>query len=168
MDELYRSIYKDDKDFKAASELLDECFKDKVDKGGVPYKEHCCEVANSIVRYVENGYCKHVLVIAAMLHDVMEDCPEITRDVLAEKFDKNIADIVVAVTRTKDENYDEYIHRVIFSGTPAMIIKLYDLRHNMDMSRLRVITDKDIERVKKYHNAYTKILNMLRFTKVVD
>jgi hypothetical protein len=38
-----------------------------------------------------------------------------------------------------------------------MLVKSADLRHNTDIRRLKGVTEKDIERVAKYHKFYLEI-----------
>ncbi|MBQ7783879.1 MAG: GTP pyrophosphokinase, partial [Oscillospiraceae bacterium] len=57
-----------------------------------------------------------------------------------------------AMTHKKDEDYFDYIRR-IKSNPAAVAVKLADLRHNSDTSRLSTVTEKDIARLKKYRQA---------------
>ena len=76
-------------------------------------------------------------------------------------FDERIVELVVILTRTKNESYESYINRVS-KDTWATSIKLSDLRDNMDLTRLKTeLTEKDIHRIYKYHNAYILLSNIL-------
>ncbi len=56
------------------------------------------------------------------------------------------------ITKRKNEPYSEYLNRV--KANPiARRVKLADLSHNMDLSRLSTITGKDLERLAKYQEA---------------
>jgi hypothetical protein len=55
---------------------------------------------------------------------------------------------------------EEYIARIKESFI-ATKVKLNDLRHNMDISRISNPTDKDMERTKRYRREYRKILEYL-------
>jgi (p)ppGpp synthase/HD superfamily hydrolase len=96
--------------------------------------------------------------VVALLHDVIEDT-EFTADDLAEEgFSHHIIEAVVAMSHIKGEKYKDYITRV--SKNPlARAVKLLDLKHNMDWTRLNKLTKYDIERTKKYHKAYLRLLN---------
>ena len=129
--------------------IASEAFEGKHDKGGVPYVMHCLHVMHGI---------KHLGVeaqIAAVLHDLLEDRPDIwSADKLIEEgFDQHTVAIIVLLTHPKDESYDDYINRVSVSAT-ARAIKMADLRHNSDIHRMKGLTPKDFDRLIKYHKAY--------------
>ena len=114
------------------------------DRGGVPYIEHPKAVASRLGGEVEK--------IVAWLHDVVEDT-EVTVDELRELFGDEVADAVAILSRNKNEPYMDYI-RKIKSNEIARKVKMADLSHNMDVSRLPIITDADWKRVEKYKKAY--------------
>ena len=98
----------------------------QVDKGGIPYIFH----PYHLVEQMTDEYATCV----ALLHDVVEDT-EVTLEALAKVFPKEVVDAVAMLTHGKDEPYLEYVKRV--STNPiARIVKLADLRHNSDESRL--------------------------------
>lgn len=119
------------------------------DKAGEPYVKHLKAVANQ---------CDGKAKIVAWLHDVLED----TRiDYVTFKYAMNhflgdcaddVCRAVLAITKLKHESYDSYLERV--KANPlAREVKIADLKHNLDLSRLTKITDKDLERAKKYKMA---------------
>ena len=57
-------------------------------------------------------------------------------------------------------NREAYINR-FRNNTLAIIVKLNDLRHNMDISRIPNPTEKGIARIKKYHYEYEQLKKML-------
>lgn len=62
------------------------------------------------------------------------------------------------MTHDKNVDYFEYVKNI--SKNPiARKVKIKDLEHNMDTSRLDEVTDKDLERVKKYKKCYKYLLN---------
>src|ERR1700733_11079543 len=63
-----------------------------------PYINHLLEVAQLIAEATEGGDPN--LVIAALLHDAIEDC-EISRDEISAGFGEDVATLVVAVTDDK-------------------------------------------------------------------
>lgn len=114
------------------------------DKAGKSYIYHPIAVAKG----VKGKECK----IVALLHDVVEDS-DITLDVLRSKgFNERIIEAISAITKIEGEEYTSYLKRVK-SNELARIVKLSDLRHNSDLSRLKTVTQKDKERVEKYHFA---------------
>ena len=94
--------------------------------------------------------------IVALLHDVVEDT-EVTFEELEKDFSKTIIDALKLLTHDKDTDYFEYIKK-IKSNPLAKKVKLADLKHNSDETRLENITEKYITRNKKYVKAI-KILS---------
>lgn len=133
-----------------ASIIVTEAFKGKKDLVGKPYLYHLYEVAN----YFDSGTKEYII---GLLHDLLEDCPEWTEErLLSEGFPKEIVDAVVALTHKEGDSYEEYIHQ-LKKNELAIKVKISDLKHNTNIFRFWELTDKDIERLKKYHNAF-KIL----------
>ena len=93
-----------------------------------------------------------VHAIVGLLHDIIEDTYH-TKETLTELgYPKEIVDAVVAITKIKKpiyEDYDIYINRVI-DNPIALKVKIADMTHNMDMTRLTKITEADIKRQAKY------------------
>lgn len=126
-------------------------FKDKTDKAGEPYLNHLWRVMKQ-VRGSER------LEVIALLHDLLEDCPNWTADRLKEEFPLDIVLEVIRLTHLKGEDYEDYIKRVAESPT-ATAVKMADLMDNMNITRLNNLTDKDLLRLKKYHSAYKYLEN---------
>lgn len=138
MEELYLRAY----------DIAIEAFEGKTDKGGMPYMLHCIYVAQGV---------KHLGVqaqIVGLLHDLLEDCPEWNRKRLLDNgFDIDTILLIEMLTKEKEDSYTGYLEIVKMSEVTTAI-KLVDLEHNMDVRRLKEIKDKDVKRLKKYHNAY--------------
>ena len=117
----------------------------QIDKGGKPYIDHVMYVAS---KFVDN----HELRIVAMLHDVVEDTKYSIEDIESEGFSKDIIDALKIITKPDDMDYMEYIEYVS-SNELASRVKMADLKHNMDITRLDNPTDYDIRRVDKYKKA---------------
>lgn len=130
-----------------AFQIVSEAFAGKTDKAGKPYIEHLIRVAG----YMGSDELKTI----ALLHDLLEDCPEWTEEKLDKIFSRRVVMSVVDLTRGK-ESYEAYIDRVI-ENPWARLVKMYDLIDNMDVTRLSELTDKDIERLRKYHKAYMRV-----------
>lgn len=89
--------------------------------------------------------------ILAILHDVIEDS-NYEIDDLKDKFSLNILKDLDILTKKKNQSYKEYIENISLSYRENVIkVKLADLKDNINCLRLNEITDKDIERIKKYH-----------------
>lgn len=79
-------------------------------------------------------------------------------DLKAEGITSEIINHVRLLTHDKSVPYLEYIAAI--KGDPvACEVKLADLCHNSDLSRLNTITDKDRERLAKYQQAMELLLS---------
>ena len=136
--------------FQIALELAVEKHKNQTDKAGNPYILHPLHV-------MENVNSKEGKIIA-ILHDIIEDT-DVTEDYLLKiGLSKRIVDAVVALTRSEDIDYQEYIKNL--STNPlAKEVKLADLEHNMDLKRLPTLEEKDLKRNRKYQIAYHYLIN---------
>lgn len=123
----------------------------QVDKGGAPYIEHPAFVAD---RVRELGG-DEVAVAAAWLHDVVEDTP-VSLDALASVFHADVVDTVDGVTRRRGEEYGEFVARAILGGR-SRLVKLADVEHNLDVSRLPGggvdLSEADVARLVRYERA---------------
>ena len=90
----------------------------------------------------------------AYLHDVIEDTTLTLLDLKKEGFSKNIIEAVDILTKKKGQDYQSYLN-LVKTNELARVVKLADLRHNSDLTRLPLITEKDLERNKKYSSAIT-------------
>jgi hypothetical protein len=98
--------------------------------------------------------------IVALLHDVVEDTP-ITLEWLArEGFPERVVRAVDALTKRPGEDYAAFIERV-GKDRLATRVKLLDLAHNSDLSRLPAPTPADRERVRKYERAAARLRDEL-------
>ena len=135
---------------KIALKLCFEAHKDQIDKSGMPYVFHPFHLAEQMAD--ENT------TIVALLHDVIEDT-EYTLDDLREfGFAEDVLSAISLMTHTDDVPYMEYVAQ-IKTNPIAKAVKLADLKHNSDMSRLDRITQKDKERAKKYKQAIELLEN---------
>ncbi len=112
------------------------------DKGGKPYILHPLTVAAKVERPEEK--------IAALLHDVVEDT-DVTLEELAEIFPPQIVDAVDRLTKKKGPGYslEKYLEGIRENET-ARKVKLADLEHNMDLSRIAQPTAEDYRRRETY------------------
>jgi len=135
--------------YLAAKKIAEKAFKNKVDLAGNPYINHISRVADQFDMFSPSSS-------VAYLHDLLEDCPRWTEERLLKTFSKEIIDSVVALTKKKGQSYTDYIKQVCGNET-AMHVKLADLKDNMNITRLRKLSDRDFERLKKYHSAYKTV-----------
>ncbi len=122
----------------------------QTDKAGRPYIEHLQTIANSVDSL--NEKC------VAYLHDVLEDT-DIDESLLTANFSPEIVTAVKTMTRRDGVDYFDYI-KAISKNATATKVKLADLKHNMDLSRLKVVTDEDIARAEKYKKAYAILIEL--------
>ena len=116
----------------------------QVDKGGQPYLLHPLAVSRQVTQPESK--------ILALLHDVPEDT-DVTLDQLAPILPPRLLNALDLLTRRPGEPYQDYIKRL--SQDPlAVQVKLADLTHNMDLSRIPCPTEKDLRRLEKYKKAF--------------
>lgn len=129
---------------KKALKLCFEAHKAQLDKSGMPYVFHPFHLAEQMKD--ENT------TIVALLHDVIEDTDYTFNDLIAMGFDGAIIDAIELMTHEEGVPYMDYVEK-IKSNPIAREVKLADLRHNSDLSRLDAPTEKDKMRVEKYRKA---------------
>lgn len=136
---------------EVASSLAFKFHEGQKDIGGADYIHHCIHVASAMINVPSNN--DRELYCVGMLHDILEDT-DCTVEVLAESgFSKSVIDAILCLTHNNGESYEDYIRR-IKRNPMARRVKLADLTHNMDIRRLPYITDKEVNRLIKYHKAY--------------
>ena len=129
---------------KRAMKLCYEAHKGQVDKTGVPYVFHPFHVAEQMT--------DEATTIVALLHDVVEDTDYTLEDIAALGFGKEVVDAVALMTHEDDVPYLEYVAR-LKDNPLARAVKLADLAHNSDLSRLGEIDDETRRRLEKYSQA---------------
>ena len=131
-----------------AIKIANRAHKGQTDKFGTPYIGHIMRVMNYGKTYDEK--------IVGVLHDVIEDCPEITYEyLLQEGFSNEIVFAIECLTKNPaDQDYTEFVKQTERSPL-AIAVKLNDLRDNMDLTRFtKPLTERDFKRLNKYLNAY--------------
>jgi len=128
-------------------------FIEKFDKAGKPYFNHCYTVMNKLVTEDEELLC------IAILHDILEDAEITINDLIEYGFTERIIEAVTLLTHDKNLTYVQYIKRLAVNED-ARKVKLADLQHNSDITRLKGIAEKDIARIRQYHEAYTYLKNL--------
>ena len=130
---------------RKAYEIAKKAHEGQLDKGDKPYIEHVLKVADS---FQDNYEAR----IVALLHDVIEDSSYTYDDIEREGFTENILKALRVITKEDDMDYMSYIKKV-YSNELARMVKIEDLKHNMDLSIIPNPTDADYTRVNKYKNA---------------
>lgn len=134
---------------KKAINLMYKYHNGQFDKSGLPYVFHPFTVAFNMK---DEETC-----IVALLHDIVEDT-SCTFEELETMFSEEIVDAIKLMTHNPEEDYFSYIERISMNRI-ASLVKISDLKHNSDESRLNNITEKDINRIKKYRKALEILLN---------
>ena len=123
--------------------------ENQFDKGGAPYVLHPLRLMMALQGEDEK--------IVAVLHDVIEDCPDQWNfsKLRAEGFSEAVLEALAHVTKRPEEkdDYDAFVRRAARNPI-ARKVKLADLEDNMDLKRISNPTAKDFERIAKYHRAW--------------
>lgn len=133
---------------KKAMIIAYNAHKNQLDKAGIPYIYHPIHLAEQMDTETE--------CIVALLHDVVEDT-DITFDDLEKEFPKDSIEALKLLTHDKSVDYMEYI-KAIKENDIAKKVKIADLIHNSDETRLENITQKDVLRKEKYKKAVDILL----------
>ena len=120
------------------------CFtahKEQKDKGGMPYVFHPFHLAEQMK--------DEETTVAALLHDVAEDTDITLADLREMGFPETVLTALNLLTHREGVPYPDYV-AAIKENPIARAVKLADLRHNSDLTRLACITPYDRERAEKY------------------
>ena len=127
-----------------ALSIARQAHEGQLDKAEVDYIEHPIYVANQVDTEEEKA--------VALLHDVIEDSSVSAEELLQAGLPETVVTAVQVLTKKKEQDYQTYLETVK-KNPLARLVKLADLKHNSDLSRLSSITEKDRERLKKYKKA---------------
>lgn len=112
---------------KKAMRLCYKAHDGQMDKGGVPYVFHPFHVAEQM--HTEYDIC------VALLHDVLEDTDCTIEEVRSVGFPDAVTEALLCITRVDGVAYEDYIE-IVKTNEIATRVKLADLEHNSDRSRL--------------------------------
>ncbi|MFS9058253.1 GTP pyrophosphokinase [Streptococcus infantis] len=127
-----------------ALSIARQAHEGQLDKAGVDYIEHPIYVASQVDTEEEKA--------VALLHDVIEDSSVTAEELLNAGLPETVVTAIQILSKKKGQDYQTYLENVK-SNPLARVIKLADLKHNSDLSRLSSVTDKDLERLEKYKKA---------------
>lgn len=142
MDELLQKLKKnfseaEFQELKAAYDFSTAAHEGQKRQTGEPYFIHPCAVVNILV---DLGFDDVSTLVAAFLHDVLEDTP-VTSDELEQKFGKEVLELVEGVTKldkikfvSAEDEQAENLRKMFFAMAKdyrVIIIKLADRLHNM-------------------------------------
>lgn len=126
-----------------ALETAMRAHKDQKDLGGHPYILHPLTVMLSMDSVDEK--------CAAILHDVVEDSSITIEELRTLGFSRETVYAVDLLTK-QGLPYAAYIE-AIAANPIARKVKIADIRHNMDVKRLRSVTAADMQRLRRYQKA---------------
>lgn len=129
---------------KKALKLCYEAHRGQTDKSGLPYVFHPFHLAEQMT--------DEESVAAALLHDVVEDTDYSFADLENMGFGGRVLEALRLLTHEKGVPYPEYVKR-LKSNPVARAVKIADLRHNSDLSRLEAPSEEDLRRLEKYQDA---------------
>jgi (p)ppGpp synthase/HD superfamily hydrolase len=116
-----------------------------IDKGGQPYILHPLAVMMNLKTDEEK--------IVGVLHDVVEDSDWTFEALKEEGFSENIIEALRSVTKSDhDSSYIDFIERAKTNAIGRKV-KIADLKHNMDISRIPSISPLDLERLERYRKS---------------
>jgi len=129
LDPRYKAIEK-------AYDFAKDAFREKYRKGGDRYFEHLRGVALILIDYLRVK--NYRLIIAALLHDIVEDIPSWTIERIRGEFDDDVALLVEWLTKpppekfsSEEERDEAYYNRFAFAPREFFLIKLADRLHNL-------------------------------------
>ncbi|MBQ1328322.1 MAG: HD domain-containing protein [Lachnospiraceae bacterium] len=129
---------------KKAINIAYKAHDGQLDRSGIPYIFHPMHIADQMTT--------EETCIVAILHDVVEDTDVTLEELKEAGFGEDIIHAIDLLTHRDGVPYLDYV-RALKDDPIASVVKLADLNHNSDRSRLSVITKKDEQRFLKYQKA---------------
>lgn len=129
---------------KKALKLCFDAHKNQVDKTDIPYVFHPFHLAEQMD--------DEISTVCALLHDVIEDTDYTFTDLEDMGYPKEVLSVLQLLTHDDAVPYMDYVEKI--SHNPiAKKVKIADLMHNSDLSRLDVVDERALERREKYKKA---------------
>ena len=129
---------------KKALKLCFEAHNEQIDKSGMPYVFHPFHLAEQMT--------DEATTVVALLHDVVEDTELTFDDLEKQGFGEEIISALKLLTHNDDTPYMDYVAK-IKTNKIATAVKLADLKHNSDLTRLDIVDEKALKRKEKYEKA---------------
>jgi len=146
---------------RRAYRFSDEAHLGQLRKNGEPYITHPISVATQCTEWKLDAQA----LMAALMHDVMEDCG-VTKADLIEKFGSSVAELVDGLTKldklefnTREENQSESFRKMLLAmarDVRVILIKLADRTHNM-----RTMSDMRAKNGREFHRRRSKFMRPL-------
>lgn len=135
-----------------AIEIAVTAHKGQVDKAGKPYILHPLRLMFKM--QTENE------MIAAVLHDVVEDTDWTIEKLEAERFDAEVVEAVNLLTKTKNVSEKDYFKKIKLNKI-ATKVKLADLEDNLDIKRIAHPKFRDYARIAEYLKYYNELKELV-------
>lgn len=131
---------------KKALRLCFDAHKEQVDKTGMPYVFHPFHLAEQMT--------DEASTVCALLHDVVEDTDYTLEDLSKMGYPSEVIDVLRLLTHDPEVPYFDYV-KAISVNPIAKQVKLADLAHNSDLSRMdeSEIDEWSMARTEKYKKA---------------
>lgn len=126
---------------KRALKLCFAAHRDQTDKSGLPYVFHPFHLAEQMP--------DELTTVVALLHDVVEDTPYTLEDLAKLGFPQKVLSSLARLTHDPSVPYLDYV-AALKEDPIARQVKLADLRHNSDLTRLDHVDEKARQRAEKY------------------
>ncbi len=127
-----------------AMRICYEAHHGQCDKSNVPYVFHPYHLAEQMD--TEEAVC------TALLHDVLEDTELTSADLIRLGMPRAVIEALEALCHNGNVPYLSYV-RDLKQNPLARAVKIADIKHNSDLTRLVRITEADRRRAEKYAKA---------------
>ena len=135
---------------RKALKLCFEAHKEQTDKTGLPYVFHPFHLAEQMD--------DEISTVCALLHDVVEDTDITLSDLTDMGYPAEVTEVLALLTHAPEVPYMEYVAKIKTNDT-AKKVKLADLRHNSDVTRLDYVDEWAEKRNEKYRKAIELLLS---------
>ena len=135
---------------KKAMQFCFAAHKEQTDKSGLPYVFHPFHLAEQMP--------DEITAAVALLHDVVEDTSYTLDDLRSHGFPEDVIAALDLLTHRDGVSYFDYVS-AIKPNPIARQVKIADLAHNSDTTRLDFVDDKALARVEKYKKALAILMD---------
>lgn len=129
---------------KKALKLCFKTHKDQVDKTDMPYVFHPFHLAEQMD--------DEISTVCALLHDVVEDSDMTLEGLAGMGFPTQVIEVLSLLTHAEGVPYMDYV-REIAKNPIAKKVKIADLTHNSDLTRMDEVDEWALLRNEKYREA---------------
>lgn len=136
-------------DLERALQIAVSAHAGQKDKNGASYIFHPIRVMMRCARPIAK--------IVALLHDVVDDTSVSFEQLQTEGLPGEVLEALRVLTHDPEVPYEQYIE-LIAANPLAIEVKLADLEDNSDIRRLDAIDEKTVARLRKYHQAYRRLI----------